>query len=59
MNIIELRRPALLCLRLSPLTRFLHRLLVRLREISKVRIELGLQLGPDAVNDAANLFLGH
>ena len=41
------------------LTCFLQRLLVRIGEVPELRLELGLQLRPDAVNDAANLFLGH
>lgn len=59
MDLVELRGPSLFGLELSPLTSFLERRLMRLREVAQVSVELGLKLRPDSINDALNLFLGH
>ena len=58
-NRIQFRRPALFSVDLGALPRFMQRLLVALRQTAEVGIELGLKFGPNGVNDAANLFLGH
>jgi hypothetical protein len=58
-DVVELWRPALFGICLGPLPRFLHCLIVWIGEVPELRLELGLQLRPDAVNDAANRLLGH
>jgi hypothetical protein len=58
-NRIQFRRPPLFSVRVGALTRFMQCLFVALREIAEVGVQLGLKFGPNGVNDAAKLFLGH
>jgi hypothetical protein len=58
-DVVELCGPALFRICVGALTCFLQRLVVRIGEVAELRLEFGLQLRPDAVNHAANRFLGH
>ena len=58
MHVAELRAPALFGLGVCALTGFLHRLLMRLRQVAKL-FKLCLKPRTDTVDDSAKLFLGH
>jgi hypothetical protein len=49
----------LLRVSIGALSRVLQRLFMALGETTEVGIQLGLKFGPNGVNDAAKLFLGH
>jgi len=58
-NGVQFRGPPLFRIGVGALPGFVQCLFMALREMAQVSVELGLEFGANAVDDTANLFLGH